>query len=191
MAKLTDKQEKFVQELIKGRTQREAYKFAGYKVNRMTDNTIDVEASKLLKNPKVSLRYNELINRLIKEAEDECIADAKSVLGEVAKIAFAKGTDFARVVTKTAIDPNTGIKVDYKVIEIVDTDDVPEHKKSAIALLKETKFGIVVETHDKLKALELLGKHLRLWDGKQESTEEIEDDGFLEAIDNREVDWNE
>ena len=60
---LTTKQEIFVQRLIEGYSQREAYKFA-YNCEKMKDTTIDVEASKLLSNPKVSLRYEELKNEL-------------------------------------------------------------------------------------------------------------------------------
>ena len=57
---LTTKQEIFVQRLIEGYSQREAYKFA-YNCEKMKDTTIDVEASKLLSNPKVSIRYQELL----------------------------------------------------------------------------------------------------------------------------------
>ena len=60
---LTTKQEIFVQRLIEGNSQREAYKFA-YNCEKMKDTTIDVEASKLLSNPKVSIRYEELKNEL-------------------------------------------------------------------------------------------------------------------------------
>ena len=60
---LTIKQEIFVQRLIEGYSQREAYKFA-YNCEKMKDSTIDVEASKLLSNPKVSIRYEELKNEL-------------------------------------------------------------------------------------------------------------------------------
>ena len=60
---LTTKQEIFVQRLIEGYSQREAYKFA-YNCEKMKDTTIDVEASKLLANPKVSIRYEELKNEL-------------------------------------------------------------------------------------------------------------------------------
>ena len=60
MSKLTTKQELFVQQIIAGQSQRQAYKQA-YKAEKMTDVAIDVQASKLLKNPKVALRYRELL----------------------------------------------------------------------------------------------------------------------------------
>lgn len=57
---LTPKQEIFVQRLIEGNSQREAYKFA-YSCGKMSDKSIDEEASKLFKSPKISTRYQELL----------------------------------------------------------------------------------------------------------------------------------
>lgn len=60
---LTTKQEIFVQRLIEGNSQREAYKFA-YDCGNMKDESIDVKASNLFKTDKIRLRYEELINEL-------------------------------------------------------------------------------------------------------------------------------
>jgi phage terminase small subunit len=60
---LTGKQEKFVRNLIKGMTQREAYKNS-YDAENMSDKCIDEEACKLFNSPKVSQRYQELQERL-------------------------------------------------------------------------------------------------------------------------------
>lgn len=57
---LTVKQEKFVQALISGKSQRIAYKEA-YNATKMKDEVIDVRASELLKNSKVRVRYEELL----------------------------------------------------------------------------------------------------------------------------------
>ena len=57
---LTTKQEIFVQRLIEGNSQREAYKFA-YNCEKMKDESIDVEASKLFNSPKIIQRYEELL----------------------------------------------------------------------------------------------------------------------------------
>ena len=46
---------------------------------------------------------------------------------------------------------------------MVVTDQLPEDKKKAITAIKSTKFGIAIETGDKVKALELLGKHLGMF----------------------------
>ena len=59
MSKLTQKQENFVQALVSGKSQREAYKEA-YNAANMKDSTVDKRACELLKNGKVAGRYNEL-----------------------------------------------------------------------------------------------------------------------------------
>lgn len=58
--KLTAKEEKFVQAIFKGKSQRQAYKEA-YDTSRMKDTTIDVRACNLFKSDKVSIRYQELL----------------------------------------------------------------------------------------------------------------------------------
>lgn len=69
--KLTAKQEKFIQNVVSGMSQRKAYRDA-YK-NKMTDKQVDEEACKLFNSPKISQRYKELI----KELEDATIMTAK------------------------------------------------------------------------------------------------------------------
>lgn len=69
---LTAKQEKFVQNLIKGMSQREAYRDA-YPNDKSADDTIDKNACNLLNyNSKVLSRYNELLQK----AEDNAIMSA-------------------------------------------------------------------------------------------------------------------
>ena len=60
---LTEKQEKFVRSLVEGMTQADAYRSA-YNTKNMSDNAVYVEASKLLDNPKVALRLQELRSNL-------------------------------------------------------------------------------------------------------------------------------
>ena len=65
---LTVKQEIFVQRLIEGYSQRDAYKFA-YNCENMKEESIDIEASKLFNNPKISLRYQELLDEYKEKAK--------------------------------------------------------------------------------------------------------------------------
>lgn len=62
MDKLTLKQELFVQGIISGLSQRQAYRQA-YKAEKMSDETVDSKASELLKNGKVTVRYRELLKQ--------------------------------------------------------------------------------------------------------------------------------
>ena len=64
---LTIKQEIFIQRLIEGYSQREAYKFA-YNCENMKDATIDNNAYKLMQNNEITTRYEELLNELKEKA---------------------------------------------------------------------------------------------------------------------------
>lgn len=59
---LTAKQEKFVRNLVKGMSQREAYK-KSYNAENMTDKSIDEEACRLFNDIKIATRYQELMDR--------------------------------------------------------------------------------------------------------------------------------
>ena len=48
-------------------------------------------------------------------------------------------------------------------IVLTDTDKLTEKEKKVIAGYKKTKNGMTVETYDKMKALELLGKYLGMF----------------------------
>lgn len=68
---LTPKQEKFVQGLVMGMSQREAYKNS-YDTENATDETTDSNASRLFADSKILARYNELIEK----ADDKAIMTA-------------------------------------------------------------------------------------------------------------------
>ena len=57
---LTPKQEIFVQRLLEGNTQAEAYRFA-YNCENMKDKTIIEKASKLMAQSNIRARYEELL----------------------------------------------------------------------------------------------------------------------------------
>jgi phage terminase small subunit len=61
---LTAKQEKFVQCIIEGMSQADAYRSA-YSTKRMTNNAIYREASVLMTNPNISQRVKELREKLM------------------------------------------------------------------------------------------------------------------------------
>lgn len=179
MGKLTENQEKFVHELIKGKSQREAYREAYPKSNKWKDNVVDVKASELFKIGKVLVRYNEIHDRLIKEAEDECIVDAKKVLNELAYIAFADVKEFAKVVTvpktRKVWNDNTEEYDFYEVsnqneqiVLITDTDKLNKNKTAVIKSIKQGRHGVEIELYPKDKALELLGKHLGIFKDRVE-----------------------
>lgn len=82
---LTPKQEAFVQEIIKGKSQADAYRSA-YSCKNMSDNAIYREASLLVDSPKISQRIAELREKLTSST----IMTAQERLEELTKIAKSK-----------------------------------------------------------------------------------------------------
>ena len=61
--KLTANQEKFTQEMIKGKSQREAYHIAYPNSKKWKEESVDSKASTLFANVKVQKRYRQLIEK--------------------------------------------------------------------------------------------------------------------------------
>lgn len=108
---------------------------------------------------------------------------------ELAEIAFAKATDYVSVETEPAprliIHPLTGEPVTIpggicQTVRIADTDQLPEDKKTAIASIKQGANGIEVKTHDKVRALEMLGKMLGMFDARETPPEQ--ENNLFDAI---------
>ena len=90
---LTSKQEKFIQALVAGKSQRQAYKEA-YNAANMKDKTIDERASVLFKNDKIKTRYNELLEEHKKKAlytREEAVNDLIWIKEESKKDIFKNG----------------------------------------------------------------------------------------------------
>lgn len=91
------------------------------------------------------------------------------MLQELAAIAFADRTEIA------AIKSNGRI-------EFTPTEKLSANTKKSISQIKQGKFGKEVYSYDKVKALELIGKHLGIFEKKQTEEETIADDGFIDAL---------
>lgn len=93
---LTAKQEKFVQELVKGKSQREAYK-AAYDADRMLDRTIDSKAYLEFKKEHVRTRYDELLNESIKPDVDNAVEIRRMIVEQEKAIAMANFGDLVTI----------------------------------------------------------------------------------------------
>lgn len=100
MSELTPKQERYIQNIVSGMSQRQAYKEA-YNAENMTDETIDVRACELFNDSKIRVRYQELINKL----EEETLMTA---------------TEKRRMLKEMALDTSNSITDRIKAI---DTDN--------------------------------------------------------------------
>lgn len=166
---LTPKQKIFADEYLIDLNATRAYKVAYPSCKK--DEAAAVNGSKLLRNTKVA----EYIQERMKDREKRTEITQDWVLEELRKIASANGTDFAHVVREPVIrnnsyvvDPDTGQMQTRDVVRIIPTEELPEEKRAAISAIKETKFGINVKTYDRVRALELLGRHLGMFKDKVE-----------------------
>lgn len=165
---MTNTQKIFCDEYLIDLNATRAYKVA-YK-NCKSDLTARTNGSKLLANTNIQ----NYINEKMKEREQRTEITQDMVIKELANIAFSNGSDFAQIVekeyTQDIYDKNgnyTGIKTKkYKCLELTDTKDLTKEQKSAIAGIKQTANGIEIKTNDKVKALELLGRHLGIFNDK-------------------------
>lgn len=92
--KLTIKQETFIQNIINGMTQRDAYKNA-YNTKNMKDKTIDENACRLFNDSKIVARYEELKKKL----EDKAIMSAIERMKLLSQIASGQKKEKDKVVT--------------------------------------------------------------------------------------------
>lgn len=96
--KLTPKQEKFCREYIKCGNASEAYRKV-YNAEKMKPETINETACKLLKNPKITTRVQELD----KEKENEAIADAQEIQETLTKLLRGQEQEECVVVENIAV----------------------------------------------------------------------------------------
>lgn len=145
---LTEKQKLFADEYLIDLNATRAYK-AAYKSCKK-DETANVNGSKLLRNTKVAKYIEERMNERSKRTE----ITQDNVLRELATIAFANITD---VVT-----------IENGTVYIKDTKDIPKSLLPAIESIKEGKNGIEIKFYSKDRSLELLGRHLGMFNDKIE-----------------------
>ena len=167
--KLTEKQKIFVNEYLVDLNATRAYKVAYPNVKK--DDTAAVNGNRLLRNAKVK----EYLDERMKEREKRTEITQDKVLEELAAIAFSNGSKYAKVIEEIVYDENGEVLLDHngnivkqKVVELVLTDELSETDKKAIASIKRGKNGIEISTCDKVRALELLGKHLGMFKEKVE-----------------------
>lgn len=161
VTKLTDKQKKFVDEYLIDLNATQAAIRAGYSAK--TAFTIGNEN---LRKPYIQACIQKRQSKLQESTE----ITQERVLMELASIAFVNGTDFAKLVNKPIKD-NEGYNVlnsdgsvkMYADVDFKDTDSLSEDKKKAIASIELGKYGICVKSYDKIKALELIGKHIGMF----------------------------
>ena len=178
--KLTPKQQQFVREYLIDFNATQAAIRAGY-----SPKTAQVIGAENLKKPMVAAE----IERLGQKTAQKLEITRESIMQELAAIGFARASDFVRVETEAAtrlgVHPLTGEIISLpsycQTVRITNTDDLPEDKAAALAGIKQGANGIEVKLHDKVRALELLGKAVGVFDSSRDTSTDATNNLF-EAI---------
>ena len=145
--RMTAKMQRFVEEYLIDLNATQAAIRAGY-----NPENASAQGYNLLQKDKVS----EAIARAKAERSRRTGISQDRVIEELAKIAFLKITDVVNPEDATVLD--TASDADKAAIESIRVKEIPT--QAGIGIERE------VRTASKLKALELLGKHLGMWDDK-------------------------
>ena len=145
---MTEKQKIFADEYLIDLNATRAYKVAYPNVKK--DETAAQAGSRMLRNVKVEA----YIKKRMQDRQKRTEITQDMVLQELAAIAFANATDFAKIINGRVILTNTA--------------DLSKEQAKAIAGIKRGKNGIELKLNDKEKALELLGRHLGMFKDRLE-----------------------
>ena len=157
---LTPKQKIFADEYLIDLNATRAYRAAYPSIKK--DETAAQAGSRMLRNVKVA----KYISERMQERRQRTEVTQDMVVRELAAIAFSKATDYAAVKNGTVVIKNTA--------------ELSDEQISAIAGIKEGANGIEVKLNDKEKALELLGRHLGMWNDKLDIKAPAIDDSIKE-----------
>lgn len=167
---LTAKQKRFCDEYLIDLNATQAAIRAGY-----SEKTAYRTGADNLRKPQIE----EYIAKRQKELSRSTEITQERVIKELALIAFSNNADYAHVVEKKMKAEVDGALVDvldedgkpvmYRTVEPVLTEELTEEQKRALAVIKKGREGLEVKSCDKVKALELLGKHLGIFTDKIEA----------------------
>lgn len=145
---MTKKQKRFVEEYLIDLNATQAAIRAGYK----PENAQQIGSENLSK-----LVVQSAIDKAMAERSKRTGVNQDRVVLELAKIAFANVSDFIDMDTVTIKD--TATSEDTAVISSVKVKSIPT-KSGEVGMERE------IRTYDKIRALELIGKHLGMFTDK-------------------------
>ena len=164
---MTEKQRLFADEYLIDLNATRAYRVAYPSVKK--DETARANGSRMLTNANVA----KYISERMQERQQRTEVTQDMVVKELAAIAFARATDYAAVRGGTVC--------------IKDTDSLSDEQIRAIAGIKEGANGIEIKLNDKEKALELLGRHLGMWNDKLKVDGEVTTNNPFEELTTEEL----
>ncbi len=151
---LTPQQEDFATGIACGLSQADAYRQAYPRSVKWKDKSVWEKASLLASNAKVKARVKELAEKAAAKNE----ITVERVIGELAKIAFGNKRDLMRW------GPGG--------VTLTPSEDITDDAAAMVQSVEESTSlhggSLKIKTHDKVKALELLGRHLGVFEKDNE-----------------------
>lgn len=158
--KLTDKQTLFIREYLIDLNASAAARRAGY-----SKRSSHCQGKQLMETPAVRAEIRKALARRAKRVD----VKADRVLRDLADIAH--------------LDKSIAFQVQDGYLHVTDTDILPLAVRRCISEVAQTQYGIRVKFDDRLKALELLGRHLAMFtdnvnlnDQRPKSVEEMSEE---------------
>lgn len=105
------------------------------------------------------------ISRRQKDLQRRTEVTQERVVKELARIAFANIADYVHVETQTRTKDD-GTETTYQIVMLSETEDLSADQRAALATVKQSVNGVEIKLHDKIKALELLGRHIGMFNDK-------------------------
>lgn len=114
-----------------------------------SEKSADTYGSEMLKRPKIRARVSELLA----ERRTEYEVSEERLKREIARIAFSDITELIDVLLSGR-----------NQVTMKSLADIPKKYRAAIRSFENTKYGVKVTFHDKMQALDMLNKHLGLYE---------------------------
>lgn len=176
-SKLTAKQKRFCEEYLIDLNATQAAIRAGY--SEKTANTI--AAQNLAKR-----NIQEYLSGKQQKRSERTEITADKALLELAALAFTDRTELARVKYVQArdafgqpiFDEQTGKPLLMATVELTPTEELSPNARKVVAAVKQGRNGVEVTSYDKIRALELLCRHLGLFNAEKSDV----DTGILSAL---------
>lgn len=109
------------------------------------------------------------IGFLIRQQAEETKITREMIVDELKKVAFANASDVVRwrsgVEVIKGVDAEGEVEFDtINIVEVMDSDDLDPDVLAAVSEVSKGKDGAIrIKLHNKLQALDLLGKFLGMW----------------------------
>lgn len=117
------------------------------------------------------------ISRRQKDLQKRTEVTQDRVVRELARVAFADAASHVRVRLREVPCPD-GTRARVPVVEVKPTAELTDEERAAISQIKQGANGIEVKMYDKLRALELLGRHIGMFNDKLELKATVAENPF-------------